>query len=335
MQNYDIETLAVRAGIARSQFNEHSEALYLTSSFVFDSAAQAAARFQGSEPGNIYSRFTNPTVTAFQERLAALEGAEACVATASGMSAILATAMALLKSGDHIVSSSGVFGATVQLFSNLLSKFGVETSYVDESAPSAWKAALRANTKLLYVETPSNPLTEVFDIRALADLQPGAAAPDRARGRSRRSFRHQVPRRAGQGPWRRDSGAARAGDGRHLRFPAHRRPQPVAVQRLGAAQRAGNPQDTHGSAVTECARARALAGVASPRAQGLLPWPVFPSAVQARGEAAALGRRSGVLRGPRRPRSRVEGRRLDAPHLDHGEPGRHQDHHHASRNDHP
>jgi len=176
MQNYDIETLAVRAGIARSQFNEHSEALYLTSSFVFDSAAQAAARFQGSEPGNIYSRFTNPTVTAFQERLAALEGAEACVATASGMSAILATAMALLKSGDHIVSSSGVFGATVQLFSNLLSKFGVETSYVDESAPSAWKAALRANTKLLYVETPSNPLTEVFDIRALADLAHGAGA---------------------------------------------------------------------------------------------------------------------------------------------------------------
>jgi len=113
MQDYDIDTLAVRAGIARSQFNEHSEALYLTSSFVFENAAQAAARFQGNEPGNIYSRFTNPTVTAFQDRLAALEGAEACVATASGMSAILATAMALLKSGDHLVSSSGVFGASV------------------------------------------------------------------------------------------------------------------------------------------------------------------------------------------------------------------------------
>jgi O-succinylhomoserine sulfhydrylase len=176
MQNYDIETLAVRAGITRSQFNEHSEALYLTSSFVFENAAQAAARFQGNEPGNIYSRFTNPTVTAFQERLAALEGAEACVATASGMSAILATAMALLKSGDHIVSSSGVFGATVQLFSNVLSKFGVETSYVDETAPGAWKTALRPQTKLLYVETPSNPLTEVFDIRALADVAHGAGA---------------------------------------------------------------------------------------------------------------------------------------------------------------
>ena len=170
MQNYDIETLAVRAGIARSQFNEHSEALYLTSSFVFENAAQAAARFQGNEPGNIYSRFTNPTVTAFQERLAAMEGAESCVATASGMSAILATAMALLKSGDHVVSSSGVFGATVQLFSTVLSKFGIETTYVDGPSLAGWKAALRPNTRFLFVETPSNPLTEVIDIRALADL---------------------------------------------------------------------------------------------------------------------------------------------------------------------
>lgn len=176
MQNYDIETLAVRAGIARSQFNEHSEALYLTSSFVFENAAQAAARFQGNEPGNIYSRFTNPTVTAFQERLAAMEGAESCVATASGMSAILATAMALLKSGDHIVSSSGVFGATVQLFSTVLAKFGVETTYVDGPALADWKAALQPNTRFLYVETPSNPLTEVFDIRALADLAHASGA---------------------------------------------------------------------------------------------------------------------------------------------------------------
>jgi O-succinylhomoserine sulfhydrylase len=160
----------------RSQFNEHSEALYLTSSFVFENAAQAAARFQGSEPGNIYSRFTNPTVTAFQDRLAALEGAEACVATASGMSAILATAMALLKSGDHVVSSSGIFGATVQLFSGILSKFGIDTDYVDGSDPKAWKAALRPNTRLLYLETPSNPLTEVFDIEALAGLARGAGA---------------------------------------------------------------------------------------------------------------------------------------------------------------
>jgi len=176
MQDYDIETLAVRAGIARSQFNEHSEALYLTSSFVFENAAQAAARFQGGEPGNIYSRFTNPTVTAFQERLAALEGAEACVATASGMAAILSTAMALLKSGDHLVSSSGVFGATVQFFGTILSKFGVDTTYVDGTDPAKWKAALRPNTRLLFLETPSNPLMEVFDIAALARLAHGAAA---------------------------------------------------------------------------------------------------------------------------------------------------------------
>jgi len=158
MQDYDIETLAVRSGIHRSQFNEHSEGLYLTSSFVFENAAQAADRFCNNAPGNIYSRFTNPTVTAFQERLAALEGAQACVATASGMSAILATAMATLKAGDHVVCSSGVFGATVQLFSTVLSKFGIETTYADGTQPSVWKAAIRPNTRLLFLETPSNPL---------------------------------------------------------------------------------------------------------------------------------------------------------------------------------
>ena len=172
----DFDTLALRSGIARSQFNEHSEALYLTSSFVFKNAAQAAARFSGEEPGNIYSRFTNPTVTAFQERLAALEGAEACVATASGMSAILACCMGLMKSGEHIVSSSSIFGATVQLFGNILSKFGIETTYVDGTDPAAWRAALRPNTRLLFVETPSNPLTEVFDIAALAQVAHGAGA---------------------------------------------------------------------------------------------------------------------------------------------------------------
>jgi len=167
---YDLETLAVRAGIHRSQFNEHSEAMYLTSSFVFDNAAQAAARFSGAEPGNIYSRFTNPTVTAMQERLAALEGAEACVATSSGMSAILATVMALLKAGDHVLCSSGVFGATVQMFNNILAKFGIQTTYVDGGNPADWAKAVKPETRLLFVETPSNPLTEVFDISALADL---------------------------------------------------------------------------------------------------------------------------------------------------------------------
>jgi len=176
MHDYDLDTLAVRAGIARSQFNEHSEALYLTSSFVFENAAQAAARFSGDQPGNIYSRFTNPTVTAFQERLAALEGAEACVATASGMSAILACCMGLLKAGEHIVSSSSIFGATVQLFGTVLSKFGVETTYVDGTDPAKWRAALRPNTRLLFVESPSNPLTEVFDIAALAEVSRAGGA---------------------------------------------------------------------------------------------------------------------------------------------------------------
>lgn len=177
MENdWDLETLAVRAGIERSQFGEHSEALYLTSSFVFDSAAQAAARFSGAEPGNVYSRFTNPTVRLLEERLAALEGAERCVATSSGMSAILATVMGLLSAGDHVVASRGLFGATVQLFTNILARFGVETTFVSPSDPAEWKAALRPNTKLLFAETPSNPLTDICDIAALAAIAKEAGA---------------------------------------------------------------------------------------------------------------------------------------------------------------
>jgi O-succinylhomoserine sulfhydrylase len=173
---FDSDTRAVRAGIHRSQFNEHSEALYLTSSFVFESAAQAAARFANEEPGYVYSRFSNPTVTSFQERLAALEGAEACVATASGMSAILATVMGLMKAGDHIVSSASIFGATVQLFTNVLAKFGVETTFVEGVEPRAWQRAVRPSTRLLFLETPSNPLTEVADIAALAEVAKRAGA---------------------------------------------------------------------------------------------------------------------------------------------------------------
>ncbi|TAJ22449.1 MAG: O-succinylhomoserine sulfhydrylase [Rugosibacter sp.] len=166
--DWSLETLAVRAGQTRSQFNEHSEALYLTSSFVFDNAAQAAARFSGVEEGMVYARFTNPTVAMMQTRLAALEGAEACVATASGMAAILATVMALMKSGEHIVSSRSIFGATQQLFGTILARFGIETTYIDTTDSAAFAAALRPNTRLLFIETPSNPLTEVLDIAALA-----------------------------------------------------------------------------------------------------------------------------------------------------------------------
>jgi len=169
-EDYDIETLAVRAGTIRSQFNEHSEALFLTSSFVFASAAEAAARFKGEQPGPIYARFTNPTVSMMEERLAALEGAERCVAFASGMAAILATVMGLMKAGEHVVASRSIFGSTVQLFSNILGRFGVETTYVSPTDPEEWRAAIRPNTKLFFVESPSNPLTEVSDIHALAEI---------------------------------------------------------------------------------------------------------------------------------------------------------------------
>ena len=162
-------SLAVRAGQVRTHEGEHAEPLFLTSSFVFANAAEAAARFSSGE-GNIYSRFTNPTVRAFQDRLAALEGGEACIATGSGMAAILATCMSLLKSGDHLVSASGVFGSTVSLFNLYLSKFGVATSYVPLPDLAAWAAAIRPETRLFYLETPSNPLMELVDLRALADL---------------------------------------------------------------------------------------------------------------------------------------------------------------------
>ncbi|MDN5836567.1 MAG: aminotransferase class I/II-fold pyridoxal phosphate-dependent enzyme, partial [Nitrosospira sp.] len=174
--DFELETLALHTGIHRSQFNEHSEALYLTSSFVFDNAAQAAARFSGAEPGNIYSRFTNPTVTAFEERLAALEGAEACVATSSGMSAILACVMGLLSAGDHVVASRSLFGATVSLFNNILRRFDIETTFVSATDVAAWEAAVKPGTKLLFVETPSNPLTEISDIAALAAVAKKAGA---------------------------------------------------------------------------------------------------------------------------------------------------------------
>ena len=172
---FSFDTLAVRAGIERSQFGEHAEPIYLTSSFVFENAAQAAARFAGSDPGPVYSRFSNPTVKAFCDRLAALEGAPACLATASGMSAIMATLMALARSGDHVVSAAGVFGATMQLF-NMFGRYGVETSYVPLTQLDAWRAAIRPNTRMLYIESPSNPLTEIGDIRALAKIASDAGA---------------------------------------------------------------------------------------------------------------------------------------------------------------
>lgn len=163
-------TRAVRAGHLRTAENEQSEPIFPTSSFVFDSAEQAAARFSGEEQGNIYSRFTNPTVRTFEQRLAALEGGESCVATASGMSAILATFMGLCAAGDHIVSSRSIFGTTWVLFDKYLSKFGLQTDYVPLTDLAAWEQAIKPNTKALFLETPSNPLNEIADLAALSAL---------------------------------------------------------------------------------------------------------------------------------------------------------------------
>src|SRR5476651_901294 len=163
---YKPDTLGVRAGGLRSDFQEHSEALALTTSFVYKSAAEAARKFANEEPGNIYSRFTNPTVKMFQDRLAALEGAEACVATATGMAAVATLALGLLKSGDHIVAARGVFGTVVPLFDLILSRLGIATTWVPLTGVDAWKRAVRRETRLLFIETPSNPVCEVADIAA-------------------------------------------------------------------------------------------------------------------------------------------------------------------------
>jgi O-succinylhomoserine sulfhydrylase len=172
----NFDTLAVRSGTLRSEFNEHSEALFLTSSFCFTSAAQAAERFKNSEDYYTYSRFTNPTVTMFEERLAALEGGEACMATASGMSAILSVVMAAMQAGDHMVSSQSLFGSTLGMFSQIFTRFGITTTFVDPTDLDAWKAAVRPETKMFFLETPSNPLTELADIEAIGRIAKAANA---------------------------------------------------------------------------------------------------------------------------------------------------------------
>jgi O-succinylhomoserine sulfhydrylase len=169
-KNYGLETQAIRAGQHRTHEDEHSLPIFATSSYVFKNAEEASLRFTGQKPGNIYSRFTNPTVNAFQERLALMEGGERCLAFASGMAAILAVGMGLLKAGDHVVCSRGVFGNTVLLFQNYFGKFGVETDFVDLIDTAAWEAAIKPNTRFLFLETPSNPLIEIADIELLATI---------------------------------------------------------------------------------------------------------------------------------------------------------------------
>ncbi|MEP7058636.1 MAG: O-succinylhomoserine sulfhydrylase [Caldimonas sp.] len=171
-----LDTLAVREGLPPSAWGENSEALFLTSSFVQPDAATAAARFANEEEAFIYSRFTNPTVTMFERRLAALEGSEACIATSSGMGAILLLGMGLLKAGDHVICSQSVFGSTIMLFGREFGKFGVETTFVAQADVAQWRAAVKPNTKLLFAESPTNPLTEVCDIRALAAIAKSAGA---------------------------------------------------------------------------------------------------------------------------------------------------------------
>ncbi|WP_111414148.1 O-succinylhomoserine sulfhydrylase [Billgrantia lactosivorans] len=168
--DWALETLAIRAGHRRTHEQEHGEPIFPTSSFVYASAAEAARKFKGEEPGNVYSRFTNPTVRTFEQRLAALEGGERCVATSSGMAAILATGLALLQSGDEIVASRSLFGSTVSLFDKYFGKLGIATRYVELSDLAAWEAAITPRTRLLFAETPSNPLSEVVDIAALAEI---------------------------------------------------------------------------------------------------------------------------------------------------------------------
>ncbi|MBU2885092.1 O-succinylhomoserine sulfhydrylase [Gilvimarinus agarilyticus] len=176
LQGAGIDTLAVRAGQVRSDEGEHSEALYLTSSYVFADAQEAADRFSGDQPGNVYSRYTNPTVRTLEARIAALEGAESAVATASGMAAILATCMAFLQAGDQVVCSRSVFGTTTVLFTKYMSRFGVETVFVDPTDFDQWQAGISTNTKLVFVETPSNPLCDIVDIARLADVSHQAGA---------------------------------------------------------------------------------------------------------------------------------------------------------------
>ena len=169
-QGLHLDTLAVRAAVDKTQYGENSEALFITSSFTQPDCETAARRFAGEEEGYIYSRFTNPTVASMEKRLAALEGSEACIGTASGMAAVLLLCMGLLKSGDHVVCSRSVFGSTLKLIGSEFGKFGVQTTFVSQTDPDEWRRAMQPNTKLLFAETPTNPLTEVCDIRVLADI---------------------------------------------------------------------------------------------------------------------------------------------------------------------
>ena len=267
------DTLAVRAGQRRTPEGEHGEALFTTSSYVFRTAADAAARFAGEVPGNVYSRYTNPTVRTFEERIAALEGAEQAVATASGMSAILALVMSLCSSGDHVLVSRSVFGSTISLFDKYFKRFGIQVDYPPLSDLAAWEAACKPNTKLFFVESPSNPLAELVDIAALAEIahangallavdncfctpalqQPLKLGADVVIHSATKYIDGQG---RGMGGGRR-SRRADEGSGR---LSPHRRTDPQPVQRLAVPQGPGNPAYPHAGAQRQCPGPGRMAG---------------------------------------------------------------------------
>src|SRR3569623_678522 len=337
--HYHPDTLAVHVGQRRSAEGEMSEPIFASTSFVFASAAEAAARFSGEKPGNIYSRFTNPTVQVFEQRIAAMEGGERAVATGSGMAAILATCLGLLKSGDHLVASNGLFGSTVVLFNNYLAKFGVSTSYVPLTDPDAWRKAIRPNTRLLFLETPATPLTEVADIASIAAIahEPGCllvvdntvctAALQRPLG-------DEIHRRAGprQG---RCGGRSRKGSGRRCVWRvAHRRAKPEPISCVAVSEGSRNHVGAHAGALRECARAGAVARATAGGGARLLSGARIASAARAGATAATRLRRPVVVRGERRARGGVEGDRQYAAHRDHGQSRRHQEHDHPPEHDH-
>ena len=280
---YRPETRLVQSGILRSQFGETSEALFLTQGYVYDNSAQAEARFKGEDPGYQYSRFANPTVTMFEQRIAEFEGAEAARATATGMAAVTLAMMGQVKAGDHIVASKAIFGSCLYVMEEYLPRYGVTSTIIDGRNLDEWRAAFRPNTKTCFLETPTNPNLEVLDIAGdLQDracrrrhrggrqcvLHPALAKPARARRRLRGLFHHQAYRRPGPLPRRRHSRLAEVHQRQHPHLHPADRPLDVAVQCLGDAQGTGNaagaraPADRHGGRGRDGAR-RASEGVAA------------------------------------------------------------------------
>ena len=282
------ETRLVHSGILRSQFAENSEALFLTQGYVYDEAETAEARFSGKEPGFVYSRYANPTIAMFESRLAALEGAEACRATASGMAAVTSAMLCLVRAGDHVVAGRALFGSCRYVIEDLLPRFGVATTLVDGTDLKAWEKAIRPNTRAFFFESPTNPTLEILDIAAIAKLaqesqgpprgrqrlrHAGAAEPAQARRRCGGLFGDQAHRRPGPRARRRHPGLAAIDPGEHPQFPAPDRPVPVAVQCLGAAEGHRDARHARRAHAGEREEGRRLSREEQEREEGALPLP--------------------------------------------------------------